>query len=67
MLFEYFCKKCEKEFDKFVSMKDRHNVRCECGELATKLPARMVFEFKGDGFSSMENSEGKFEKYSKYR
>ena len=67
MIYSYRCDKCKKEFDKSVPMKDRNNVRCSCGEPVVKLPTKLLFQFVGEGFSSMENEEGKFSKYSKYR
>ena len=36
-LYSYECEKCGKKFDKFVSVSERRNVKCECGHLATKL------------------------------
>ena len=35
--YEYECGKCGRKFSEFVPIKDRRNVRCECGELAIKL------------------------------
>jgi putative FmdB family regulatory protein len=35
-IYEYYCSICEQSFDKFVSVKDRHNVSC-CGSLASKI------------------------------
>lgn len=36
-LYDYHCIKCGKKFERYSSVENRHNVKCECGERADKL------------------------------
>lgn len=46
--YDYLCEKCDKVFEKVVSIAERNSVKCECGKVATKLftvtPAVEIFK-----------------------
>lgn len=45
--YQYKCKKCNKVFDGFATVKDRHKVKCECGgDVEIMIVTRSVHVWK---------------------
>lgn len=47
-IFDFYCNKCEKNFEALVASNDK--VNCVCGELAAKKVSGCSFHLSGDGW-----------------
>jgi putative FmdB family regulatory protein len=55
-LYEYYCEKCQKVFDRLQNMSDTSEVRCpQCNEVTKhKLVSQANFNLKGQGWPSKD-------------
>jgi len=50
-IYEYYCKKCNKTFEKFQKTTEKPLERCpECGNEASRVISKTTFALKGDGW-----------------
>jgi putative FmdB family regulatory protein len=54
-IYTFYCEKCKKEFDRFISMNHDEQVCEECESKLKKLMCPSLIKYKGPGFYSTEH------------
>lgn len=50
-LYEYFCKKCNYTYEKYVQLSQKNEQRCDiCNKILTKQISSGIIDLKGKGF-----------------